>query len=148
MQLNDIGIIIDKWWRELPNKFNSIEIDKYIIMPNHFHGIINIINVGADLYVRSIPCLISNQSKNNKKNEMGTHAGVPLHQITQWFKTMTTNDYFKYIKQNGLKSENKLWQRNYYEHVIRNEKDLMEIREYIINNPFKWDEDRNNPKNM
>ena len=61
---------------------------------------------------------------------------------------MTTNAYIKGVKQNNWKPFNsRLWQRSYYEHVIRNDIDLMETREYIINNPKKWHIDKNNPDN-
>lgn len=59
---------------------------------------------------------------------------------------MTTNEYIRNVKGNGWQMFNdKLWQRNYYEHVIRNEADLAEVREYILNNPTRWDEDDYNP---
>lgn len=123
IQLNDVGLFVKHWWYELPNKFPTIKIDEYVIMPNHVHGIIDIA-------------------------ETGTHIGAPLHRVVQWFKTMTSNDYFKYIKQNGLPETGKLWQRNYYEHVIRNEIDLNYTREYIVNNPTQWANDENNPVNI
>jgi hypothetical protein len=65
------------------------------------------------------------------------------------FKSITTHEYIIGVKNNNWPEFNKkLWQRNYYEHIIRNEKSLNKIREYIINNPFKWDTDRNNPVNF
>lgn len=68
--------------------------------------------------------------------------------IIQWFKTMTTNYYIRGVKTNKWKPfAKRLWQRNYYERIIRNENDLNKIREYIINNPKIWDNDRENPKN-
>ncbi|MGB9853103.1 MAG: transposase, partial [Candidatus Kapaibacteriota bacterium] len=70
--------------------------------------------------------------------------GSPLHKIVQWFKTMTTNEYIRNVKNNGWEPfDKKLWQRNYYEHIIRNEKELNKIREYIINNPLNWTSDEN-----
>ena len=61
------------------------------------------------------------------------HSSIPI--IVQWFKTMTTNEYIRHIKHNNLKPfTGKLWQRNYYEHIIRNEIELKQIREYIMNN--------------
>ncbi len=66
----------------------------------------------------------------------GEHAGSPLPQIIQWFKTMTTNEYIKMVKQNLLPSFNKrIWQRNYHEHIIRNEQEYNKIANYIQNNP-------------
>lgn len=131
MFLNNAGHMVEKWYFELPKKYSDIQCLEYIVMPNHFHCIIQ--NVGADLHVCPYP---------NK----GEHAGSPLRNIVQWFKTMTTNDYIRNAKQNGWEPfEGKLWQRNYYEHIIRNETELNALREYIVNNPLKWDEDEENP---
>jgi REP element-mobilizing transposase RayT len=77
---------------------------------------------------------------NDNKSE---HIGSPLPKIIQWFKTMTTNEYIRNVKNNKWKPFNgKLWQRNYYEHIIRNEQELNKIRDYIINNPMKWESDK------
>ncbi len=58
----------------------------------------------------------------------GEHTGSPLHQVIQWFKTMTTNEYIRGVKQRGWAPfPGKLWQRNYYEHIVRNEKELIRI---------------------
>ncbi|HLP48379.1 MAG TPA: transposase [Candidatus Kapabacteria bacterium] len=68
--------------------------------------------------------------------------GSPLHAILRWFKTMSTNEYIKGVKQSGWPPFNgKLWQRNYYEHIIRNENELLQIREYVANNPANWEID-------
>ena len=69
----------------------------------------------------------------------GNTVGSPLQQIVDWFKTRTTNEYIKGVK-SGLYEpfEKHLWQRGYYEHIIRNQKYLDEIRQYIKNNPAKW----------
>ena len=64
----------------------------------------------------------------------------------QWFKTMTTNDYIRGVKAMGwLPFPGRLWQRNYYEHVVRNEVELDAIRRYIDENPARWALDRDNP---
>ena len=107
--------MIQSWLVELTHKFINIELDEFIIMPNHMHGIIVINNVGADL--RVCPDI------NNDDKDKGEHTGSPLHKIVQWFKTMTTNEYIRRIKLFDWHSFNgKLWQRNYYEHIIRNER--------------------------
>jgi len=73
--------------------------------------------------------------KIEKNGEYIVRSSIP--KIVQWFKTMTTNGYICNAKQNGWKPFNsRLWQRNYYEHIIRNEIELNQIREYIINNPL------------
>jgi len=144
MELNIAGQIIKKWWLKIPNKFPAITIDEYIIMPNHIHGICMIFesNVGAD------PCVCPNKNDQSICLE-DEHSGSPLHKIIQWFKTMTTNECIRSVKQNILPQfHGRLWQRNYYEHIIRNEDDLNQIREYISGNPVKWETDKENPNKI
>jgi putative transposase len=140
---NDVGFMVEKWWYELSNKFCQIELDAFVVMPNHVHGIIFITDerrthrcaptgiptpVGADLCVRP---------KSDLRPSLG--------KIVQWFKTMTTNRYIAGVKQTGWHPfPGKLWQRNYYEHVIRSEESLNSIREYITTNPLRWHLDREN----
>ena len=133
MILNDAGKMIEKWYFEFQKKFSVIQCDQYIIMPNHMHFII--INVGADLGVCP-----ENTGEHNLKGE---HIGSPLRDIIRWFKTMTTNEYIRNVKNNEWKPFNgKLWQRNYYQHITRNEQELKKIGDYIINNPLKWESDK------
>lgn len=146
MVLNDVGRMVEKWYLALENKFSDICCYEYIVMPNHFHCIV--VNVGADLRV----CPDDGQSYRiastvmGEYNTMGEHKGSPLRAVVQWFKTMTTNEYIRGVKQNGwLRFDGKLWQRNYYDHIIRNENELNRIRQYIIDNPAKWELDRENP---
>jgi REP element-mobilizing transposase RayT len=126
--------MVERWWHELARKFQAVATDEFIVMPNHFHGIIVI--VGADLRVGPTT---------------GGHTGPPvprssLPEIIQWFKTMTTNEYIRAVKQNGWPPfPGKLWQRNYYEHVVRGAGDLNRIRAYIQSNPARWAQDRNYP---
>jgi len=130
MRLNDAGCMAERWWAELGNKFPSVETDEYVVMPNHFHGIVVI--AGTDLRVRP--------------NPDGAHIGAPLPEIVQWFKTMTTNEYIRGVKQcEWVPFPGQLWQRNYYERVIRNEEELIRIRQYIADNPAQWAHDHENP---
>ena len=134
---SEAGIMLEKWWYELPHKFPRVETDEFIVMPNHFHGII-LIKDGAD--VRADLCVCPFPDANDPSLR-GAHTGAPLPEIVQWFKTMTTNEYIRGVKHAGwLPFMGKLWQRNYYEHVIRNDDELNKIREYIIQNPDRWDE--------
>lgn len=144
MVLNNAGTMVDDMWNRLSKKFDHISIDHYIIMPKHIHGII-IIGSG---------------------NTTGEHMGSPLHhdgtnanvgadpracpnektmgmsQIIQWFKTMTTNKYMHGVRAYDWKPfDKKLWQRSFYDHIIRNECELNKICEYIINNPGEWEND-------
>ena len=79
----------------------------------------------------------------DKNVQKGRYAGPPLHAMVQWFKTMTTNEYIRGVKQkNWHRFNKKLWQRNYYEHIIRSEDSYLQISEYIRTNPMKWHEDK------
>jgi len=141
MVLNDAGTMVDKWYGEFENKFQDIRCTEHIIMPNHCHTLITNTGktpVGADL------CVCPNGRRVGRTS--GEHTGSPLHRIIQWFKTMTTNEYIRGVKQQGWEPfHDKLWQRNYYEHIVRNEKEFSRIREYIRNNPTNWNTDRDNP---
>jgi len=104
--------IIHKWIREIKNKFNNIKIDKYVIMPDHLHFILNITE---------------------------RHAGRSLQDAMRFFKATTTNEYIKGVKSNNLPPfDKKLWQKSYYDHIIRNQKDYNEAWKYIDQNPEKW----------
>jgi len=148
MALNDAGRMLDKWYLELGNKYQDIRCGEYIIMPNHFHAIIQNtgpVSVGADLCVCPDDlCVCPDDHRHGRTS--GEHTGSPLHRIIQWFKTMTTNEYIRGVKQHGWTPfPGKLWQRNYYEHIVRNENEMVRIREYIRNNPVQWATDRENP---
>jgi putative transposase len=137
MILNAVGKMIETWWWELTNKFRVLDTDAHIVMPNHFHGILMI--VGADLRV----CPAYDIDRHN----VGAHAGAPLPRIMQWFKTMTTNHYIRGAKTGAWpRFSGKLWQRNYFEHIIRSEKSLNAVREYIEANPARWSNDPENPE--
>ena len=104
--------IIHRWIQETQNKYTNAVIDKYVIMPDHIHFIIKIEE---------------------------RHAGRSLQDVMRFFKTMTTNEYIRWVKKGVLPAfEKKLWQKSYYDHVIRNQRDYNEIWEYIENNPNKW----------
>ena len=134
LQLNDAGLMVTKWYLELSNKFSDIECGEFVCMPNHIHAIIR--NVGANLCVRPHQHLQANTSK-------GDHIGSPLHRIVGWFKTMTTNAYIRGVKTHGWpRFAGTLWQRNYWEHIVRDEEDLYRITEYIQNNPAQWELDQ------
>ena len=142
MILNDAGKMIEKWCEELSHKFSDIEIDAYIIMPNHFHVII--VNTGNDGDVGADLRVCPNNNNDISDTEIsGEHIGSPLHVVVQWFKTMTTNEYIRGVKALGWQPfDKKLWQRNYWEHIIRNEKSYQHITNYIINNPENWQNDK------
>lgn len=138
MILNDAGMMISKWYHELENKFPDIRCHQMIVMPNHFHAILE--NVGAVGMVGMVGADLRVCPNNHTEGE---HVGSPLHRVVQWFKTMTTNEYIRGVKHLGWQPfDRKLWQRNYWEHIIRTENNYNRIAQYILNNPKKWGEDK------
>jgi putative transposase len=129
MRLNQAGCMVERWWQELERKFPLIKIDEYyVVMPNHFHGIVFIPELSAP-------------------TTEGGHTGPPLQRIVQWFKTMTTNEYIHGVREHGWPQfKGSLWQRSFYDYVIRDEASLNRIREYISTNPLRWDLDWENPR--
>ncbi len=128
MVLNECGRIADKCWGEIPEHFPYVALDEHIIMPNHVHGIINIVKiVGAKKFspLRTSTQLI--------QRPYGTSKTVGS--VIRGFKIGVT----KWIRQN--KDIDDVWQCNFYEHIIRNEYDLNRIREYVIYNPAGWEKD-------
>jgi putative transposase len=84
---------------------------------------------------------------NNESVGANLRVRPKINEIIKWFKTMTTNEYMRNVKQKGWKSfSGKLWQRNYYEHIIRNENELNRICNYIMTNPINWISDQENPE--
>ena len=122
--LNDAGKMIDYQWNVLAGRFTHIELDEYIVMPNHFHGIIIVTNIRAG--TRPAP---------TRMMTIGDMVGA--------FKSITSCEYINGVKQNHWKPfDGKLWQRNYYERIVRNETSLQRIRKYIVNNPPRWQQDK------
>ncbi|NOY89406.1 MAG: transposase [FCB group bacterium] len=147
--------MIEKWWLRIPERFLGVLVDEYVIMPNHFHGIIvimpkNDVGVSQRGYPKSQSqrgCPNIDDGRGRPRWVAPTYIAPTLGNIVGWFKTITTNEYIRGVKETGWKEfSGKLWQRNYYEHIIRNEKELQKIREYIVNNPLKWKLDMENPE--
>ena len=143
-ELTPIGEIVDRNWRTLPERFPVISLDEYVIMPNHLHGIVFI-----------------NESDQSRQGDAGKRVGArptptaqispptpTLGMIVGAFKSKSVKDVLAHIEENGLDMIGKIWQRNYFERVIRNERDLDNIRTYIRNNPVNWDQDDENPKRI
>jgi len=134
MILNSAGKMIQRWWHKLKHNFRNIELDQSVVMPDHFHGIIQIQGAHAGAPLRNpIPT-----NRRGRPACLPSLSGAPIHEIVQWFKTMTTNEYIRNAKEIGwIPFDGKLWQRNYYEHIIRDDESLREIREYIVGNAVR-----------
>ena len=132
MQLNEFGRIVEWTWYDLPNHVANITLDAFVIMPNHVHGII-IINPPATVGAGSEPVPTIDAAAGPKPY------GLP--EIVLQFKTFSAR---RINARRGVRGV-PVWQRNYYEHIIRNQHALNAIRRYIIENPARWQKDRENP---
>ena len=113
--LNDLGKIVEQCWCDIPDHYPSVDLDAYVVMPNHVHGILTIVD--RDLTRTSIP------------------------EIVGTFKATVTRQVHVMNGFSGLR----VWQRAYHEQVIRSERALGSIRQYVVNNPLKWHLDEENP---
>jgi len=156
MQLNKAGFMVSMWLRKISSKFTLVQTDENIIMPNHFHGIVHITCQSRDKsgQPNGVAPTMNDASgqPHDKSGQLHRISGQPhgvaptLGDIVNWFKTMTTNEYIRAVKQNKWPPfDGKLWQRNYYEHIIRNEEELNHVRQYIAENPLNWRTDEENP---
>jgi REP element-mobilizing transposase RayT len=134
MRLNRLGWIVSRCWFAIPDYYSNVELDLFVIMSNHFHGIIHI----TDLQHQRIQTGRGGVTPPLQKLRSPT-----LGDIIGYFKYRST----KHINQLSNSPGRRIWQRGYYEHVIRNEAELNSRRQYIMNNPLKWELDRNNPVN-
>ncbi len=132
IKFTEFGEICKKWWIKIPEKFPAISLNEFVVMPNHIHGILIInhkIPLGEERTHGSVPTKFGN-------------VGMIGHAI-QWFKTMSTNEYIKNVRENDWpKFHKKIWQTKFYDKIIRTEKRFWIIRQYIINNPKNWDKDK------
>ena len=129
LTMNEIGKMVDITWHDLPNHNHNVSLDAFVIMPNHIHGIIVIENgarVGPDA---------------GRETRAGLEPAPTLSEIVRQLKTFSA----KRINQLRDNPGCPVWQRNYYERVLRNDNELSRAREYIANNPLKWGDDDNNP---
>ena len=133
MQYSQYGDIVLKYWQEIPNHYENVFLGQWVIMPNHIHGIIVIEHcVGTE------HCSVPTITMGDKNPKYGL-----LSKIIKSFKEISLKTIRK--RYNDYKFA---WQRSFYDHIIRNEKSLNRIRQYIYYNPAKWESDRNNPRNF
>ena len=142
MRLNEIGKLANQYWVEIPEHFPFVRLDEFVVMPNHVHGIIQIISNPAPVGTGPRACP-DNDGHPIKGHPQGVAPTMTLFDIVHRYKSFTTNQYIEGVKQNNWHPfDKKLWQRNYYEHVIRNEKSYDQICEYIASNPLHWQDDK------
>ena len=146
--MNEVGQMVENEWLTLPQRFQNIQLHACIVMPNHFHAILEIarttpkvetIPVGATLVVdpnnieEGQPQGIA-PTKNPTEKTVGEIVGA--------FKSITTVKYIRGVKNNNWQAiDKRLWQRNYHEHIMRNAQSYIHISNYITNNPANWNKD-------
>jgi len=130
--LSRIGEIIRTCWIEVPQHFPSVKIETYVVMPNHLHGILTI-----DSNWRGENCR-DNTVAATESFGRPTHRSIPT--IVRSFKAAAS----KRSRESGLVGGESIWQRGYYEHVIRNSAEYVEVTNYILLNPARWSVDEDN----
>ena len=140
MELNAIGMIAQEHWREIPNHFSNTNLDEFIMMPNHIHGIVIIDDKNHS--TRDAICVGRPRGGVRPLQQNSDRSKMYLSKIIQGFKSAVTRSV-------GKRRDNLTfgWQRSFYDHVIRDDANLNRIREYIRNNPLKWAFDKYNPEN-
>ncbi len=128
MRVNDCGQVVVDSWLWLPGQYPHVDLDEWVVMPNHLHGIMILTGPDGRGGSRTAP------TKNHK----------PIGRLIGAFKTVSTKCLNTMRSTPGLP----VWQRNYYEHIIRNEESLHRIRQYIVGNPARWEEDPENPQSV
>ncbi|WP_027390023.1 transposase [Chrysiogenes arsenatis] len=119
MHLSEAGCMTERWFYEMEKKFPDLMAEQFVCMPNHIHFIVV-----------------------NQRVPLKGEKPLSLSTVVQWYKTMTTNEYIRQVKYGGWEPfRRKLWQRNYWERIIRDEAEYVKIGEYIENNPARWKED-------
>ncbi len=158
MQVNDVGRMIAVVWEELSRYDTRIAVDAFTVMPNHVHGIVILSDVGAGPRAcpdsNAYPTPENEMQRPIKMEAQPLRAGQPqgvaptmgLPGIVHRFKSLTIARYRQGVARNSWQPfAGRLWQRNYYEQILRNEADLHRAREYIAMNPIRWAEDENHP---
>ena len=157
MRLNGIGEVVKSEWLKAPEMRPNVTLDEWIIMPNHIHGIITIDdgrgtlsrarvegkgNTGMRVIEKGTQVIKKGtQQRAPTVERFGKPVSNSIPTIVRMFKSSTTK---KINEMRGL-PYSPVWQRNYYEHIIRNEGTMNKIREYIASNPVRWEFDRENP---
>ena len=152
MILNEYGQIAFDEWMKLPERFPNFELDVFQIMPNHIHAIISLTNpatvVGATLAVAPNGDTVARNGNTVAHDTIGagvnpapTGTGTGVSDIVGAYKSLVSNGCLKIFKSKN-EMMGKLWQRNFYEHIIRDEQSYQRIAAYIMNNPANWAEDK------
>jgi len=142
MKLNENGKIAERIWREIPGHFVNIELDEFVVMPNHIHGIICIKNTVGNRHACSLRDGHTCSLRDGHACSLQKRQYQMIPVVVGSYKSAVTRNIRQIDPGNQFH-----WQKSFYDHVIRDELSLNRIREYIKNNPRQWDSDRENIKN-
>jgi putative transposase len=136
MQLSKAGEIVHEVWQEIPKKYPNAVLDEMVVMPNHVHGIVFIEDNNPVAAVHELP-LRDNESSEEYRIR---RRRMLLPKLVGYFKMNSAKAINLLLDSSGIP----VWQRNYYEHIIRNEGELNRIRRYIYYNPQQWEQNDEN----
>ncbi len=142
MNLSQIGKIVNKFWTQIPNHFPVIKINKYCVMPNHIHGILNINDLFSSVGTHHDAFLQNNNNLIKNKIDFSQLANKSTQTISLAIKLFKSS-VKQYCNKNNL---NFFWQSRFHDRIIRNEREYFAIKRYIQDNPKNWEKDRNNNK--
>ena len=137
--LSDIGEIAKKSWIDIPHHYPFVVLDEYVIMPNHIHGIV-IIDKNEKTIVETLHATSLRDIPNSALFSRISPKYGSLSSVIRSFKSAVTK-----LVNNKFPEHFFLWQTRFYDSIIRNDKELLNIRNYIINNPLQWNLDEENP---
>ena len=139
MRLNGAGEMVRRVWDGMPERFPFIGLDEFVVMPNHVHGVVFFRQVVVTVGVAAM-------ASTGAPARAPTRGAPTFGEVVGAFKSVTTVEYGRGVREAGWQRyDGRLWQRNFYERVIRDERELNLIREYIVRNPMNWESDRENP---
>ena len=146
VSLNSLGHIIEACWESIPAHFPHVRLDQYCVMPNHLHGILSFARTGRGTIYRAPTVALSGtveveSSIKAGKEQFSQPVAGSLPTVIRTFKAAVTRNARRTMQVGSIR----IWQRGYFDRVIRNERELERVREYIANNPAKWDLDTENP---
>jgi putative transposase len=132
--LNPAGQMIIDEWLAIQSRFTSVQLEEFVVMPNHFHAILSILPTVEGSLVSIV------------NGRVPTRGTPTLGEMIGAFKSITTNQYISGVKhQKWTPFDRKLWQRNYYEHIIRDDRSFKILQSYIQDNPLRWEIDQLHP---
>jgi putative transposase len=147
MRLNEAGQMVATLWDGITARLSGVEIDQFVVMPNHLHGILVLTDGDAGEATTERATTRVAPTNDGPVGAPLVGARVRLGDVVGAFKSLATTGYIGGVKANGWPEfRGRLWQRNYYEHIIRDEDALNRIRRYIDDNPAGWEFDDVNPQ--